>query len=573
MNLILLEQLKSLPSKAGIYQYYDKDNRLLYVGKAKNLKKRVTGYFTKDLIPNPRNSRRIQHMVSQICSLQTFVVESERDALILENSLIKSQNPKYNILLRDDKTYPYICIDKDSKYPRFVITRHIEDKKGMLYFGPYPRGAREILNSLYEMFPLVQQASCLKRGKACLYYQIQRCLGVCEFDSHELQAKYVDIVSKAISLMQNKNLMKQELQRRMLDSANKELFEQARSFRDCISIIDELECFCAFDLKKHYDCDVLSFVMQRGHGVLLKLFVRNGKVDSMYHVFVRFSRHVLESGSSSEHSLEFSTEFELEIYTQALLKISQDKTLAKELIIANITESSFISLQNLAKDGLQDCIPKLVMPKRGVKLELARIANDNAMRLLHDKETLFVSENETIARIAELFLLDREIANIEVFDTSHHAGSFCVGAMISYCYNDFCKEKYRHYNLSGNDEYSQMREMLTRRALIFDSLSPPDLWILDGGKAQIAIALKILESSNVNIDVIAIAKEKRDAKAYRSKGGAKDIVRSMNLEFRLDSSDLRLQFLQKLRDEAHRFAITFHRNKKTKSIGMEKDDL
>ncbi|STQ87136.1 excinuclease ABC subunit C [Helicobacter muridarum] len=571
MNLTLLEQLKSLPQRSGIYQYYDKYNRLLYVGKAKNLKKRVMSYFAKDLSPNPRNSMRIRHMVSQICSLQIFVVENERDALILENSLIKSQNPKYNILLRDDKTYPYICIDKDSKYPRFVITRRIEDKKGMLYFGPYPRGAKEILNSLYMMFPLVQQASCLKGKRVCLYYQIQRCLGICEFASHELQAKYADIISQAIKLMQNKNLMKQELQRHMLDSANKELFEHARFFRDCISVIDDIN-FCAFDLKKHYDCDVLSFVMKGGQGVLLKLFVRNGKVDSMYHIFVKISRHILASNPKSynERTNESSSEFELEIYTQALLKISQDKTLAKELIIANITESNFILLQKLAKEGLQDCIPKLVMPKRGAKLELAKIANDNAIRLLHDKETFFVSENETIASIAELFLLDREIASIEVFDTSHHAGSFCVGAMISYSDNDFCKEKYRHYNLSGRDEYSQMREMLTRRALSFDSLSPPDLWVLDGGKAQIAIALEILESSNVNIDVIAIAKEKRNAKAYRSKGGAKDIIRSRDLEFKLDSNDLRLQFLQKLRDEAHRFAITFHRSKKTNSIGQQK---
>ncbi|WP_233707766.1 excinuclease ABC subunit UvrC [Helicobacter aurati] len=556
---MLFQQLKELPSQAGIYQYYDRDNKLLYVGKAKNLKKRITSYFTRDLTPNPRNSPRIQKMIAQTYTLQTFVVENERDALILENSLIKSQNPKYNILLRDDKTYPYICIDREDKYPRFIITRRIEGKKGLLYFGPYPRGAKEILRSLYEIFPLVQQANCLRGKKACLYYQIEKCLGVCEFKKDEgIQLQYHALVKEAIKLMQNKYQMQHELQKRMLDFANKELFEQAQACKDCIEILNGLEHFSTFDLKKSYHADVLSFVMRDKEGILLKLFVRNGKVASTYHIFVRYGNSHTESDG----------EFELEIYTQALLKTMHDKTLAQEIIIANITESHFAVLQQMFREGLQGSLPKLVAPKRGIKSQLARIANLNATHLLNEKKTFSLHENAIIASIAELFLLEREISIIEIFDTSHHGGSFCVGAMVSYSNNGFCRENYRHYNLSGKDEYSQMREMLIRRASNFDSLSPPDLWILDGGKAQIAIALEVLESSNANTEVLAIAKEKRDSKAYRAKGAARDIVRSRDLELRLDSKDSRLHFLQKLRDEAHRFAITFHRNKKATSFRL-----
>ncbi|RDU61429.1 excinuclease ABC subunit UvrC [Helicobacter sp. MIT 14-3879] len=565
----LAKQLQELPSKAGIYQYYDKDNKLLYVGKAKNLKKRILSYFNKDLSPSVRHSPRIQYMIAQTYTLQTFVVENEKDALILENSFIKSQNPKYNILLRDDKTYPYICINTKEKYPRFVITRRIESKRGNIYFGPYPRGAKEILNSLYEIFPLVQQASCLKGRRACLYYQIEKCLGVCEFDSQQIQAKYHTIIREAIKLMKNKYQMQKELSKYMLDFASKELFEQAQNCKNCIEILNELEHFSTLDLKKPYYADTLSFVIQGKEGILLKLFIRDGKVASTHHVFMRLNipKNYRDTATSKHQESCLQTdEFELEVYTQALLKIMQDKTLAKEIIIANITDSNFTKLQHITQHSLQDSIPKLIAPKKGHKLQLAKLANLNALYLLNNRQKFCVEENTIIDSIAELFLLKREISSIEVFDTSHHGGSFCVGAMISYVDNGFCKEQYRHYNLSGKDEYSQMREMLTRRALSFNSLSPPDLWLLDGGQAQINIALEILESSNANTEVLAIAKEKRDFKAYRAKAAAKDILRSKDLEFRLDSKDSRLHFLQKLRDEAHRFAITFHRHKKTKGI-------
>ncbi len=171
--------VQNLPSSAGVYQYFDLSGKLLYVGKAKNLKNRVKSYwrFTPDFIPNPTQSPRIIKMLLEADRLEYIVVETEEDALILENSLIKQLKPKYNILLRDDKTYPYIYIDESQEYPRFEITRKVIKGKNITYYGPFPTGGKSLLDALYEVYPLVQKKSCLREGKACLFYQIKKCLG------------------------------------------------------------------------------------------------------------------------------------------------------------------------------------------------------------------------------------------------------------------------------------------------------------------------------------------------------------------------------------------------------------
>nr|WP_289769562.1 excinuclease ABC subunit UvrC [Helicobacter bilis] len=560
MDNTLQSQLQKIPNEPGIYQYYDKDDKLLYVGKAKNLKKRVKSYFTKECSPNPKNSLRIQHMVAQIAHIHTIIVANEHEALILENSFIKSQNPKYNILLRDDKTYPYITINLNDCYPRFSITRRIIKHKDTLYFGPYPKGAKEILQSLYELFPIVQQASCLKGKKPCLYYQIGKCLGVCSIKDSNTKAEYDSYIQQAITLMKNTSKMQKILESSMLSFAEKELFEQAKICKDCIEVLQETTKFCAVDMKKLYNADVYSFVLQGSNAILFKLFVRDGKVVSTHHQFVKPNMtNDAENPSQKELIRE---ELACEIYTQALLKILKEGTLCDDIILADISTES---LQTL-KDSIPEFANKLFAPQKGEKLRLATLARTNALHILTHKTNLYAKQEQVLQEIKELFSLDHEITSIEVFDTSHHSSSFIVGGMVSYVDYDFYKPGYRHYNLSGKDEYSQMREMLTRRAKSFDENPAPSLWLLDGGLAQINLALEILESSGARVSVLAIAKEKRDSKAYRAKGHAKDIVRSKHVEFRLQANDPRLQFLQKLRDEAHRFAITFHRNKKVGDI-------
>jgi excinuclease ABC subunit C len=174
----MMESIQNLPTKAGVYRYFDKENRLLYIGKAKNLKKRVKSYwrFSPNLYPNATLSSRITKMSNEVIRVDYIVVDSETDALVLENSLIKQLNPKYNILLRDDKTYPYIYIDESQDFPRFEITRKIVKGKNISYYGPFPNGGKVLLDALYEVFPLVQKKSCIHGGKACLFYQIDKCL-------------------------------------------------------------------------------------------------------------------------------------------------------------------------------------------------------------------------------------------------------------------------------------------------------------------------------------------------------------------------------------------------------------
>ncbi|MDQ1338611.1 MAG: excinuclease subunit, partial [Campylobacterota bacterium] len=224
----LEETIKQLPNSAGIYQYFDKNGHLLYIGKAKSLSKRVKSYFnfTPELKPNSNLSLRITKMISETLSMNYIVVNSEHDALILENSLIKQLTPKYNILLRDDKTYPYIYIDNSQTYPRFEITRKIIKSPNIKYYGPYSVGARDILDSIYEICRLVQKKGSLKSKKLCLYYQIGKCLGPCELEvSEEAYKKELDTAKE---LIQNKKILIKKLEEKMLFYAENLRFEEAR---------------------------------------------------------------------------------------------------------------------------------------------------------------------------------------------------------------------------------------------------------------------------------------------------------------------------------------------------------
>jgi len=237
----MLEKVKSLPSCAGIYQYFDKNKRLLYVGKAKNLKNRVKSYFnfTPKLAPSNKLSLRIAKMISESVTLEYLIVENEHDALILENSLIKQLKPKYNILLRDDKTYPYIYIDLNEAFPRLEITRKIIQKSNIKYFGPYSSGARDILDSIYEVLPLVQKKSCLREGKKCLFYQIKRCLAPCE----ELISKndYAQFITKAIELLQNKHKLIMMIEEQM------QIYAQNLQFEVSILMDYNLDLLCLLE--------------------------------------------------------------------------------------------------------------------------------------------------------------------------------------------------------------------------------------------------------------------------------------------------------------------------------------
>ena len=284
--MTLQETIKQLPDSAGIYEYFDTRGNLLYVGKAKSLQKRVKSYFsfTPTLRANPKLSLRITRMIEQTESMNYILVNSEHDALILENSLIKQLNPKYNILLRDDKTYPYIYIDTSEKYPRFEITRKIIKDRDILYFGPYSVGARDILDSIYEMCKLVQKKGSLKSKKLCLYHQIDKCLGPCELDiSEDVYKKEVDL---AYEFIKNKKLLVKKLQDKMLFYSENLRFEEALELRDRIDRITRSEIKSEIDFATNEDYDIFAISHSDARAVVVRLFMRDGKIISSTHDFI-----------------------------------------------------------------------------------------------------------------------------------------------------------------------------------------------------------------------------------------------------------------------------------------------
>ncbi|WP_104749530.1 GIY-YIG nuclease family protein [Helicobacter cynogastricus] len=407
-------QLENLPQSCGVYLYWDTTECLLYIGKAKNLKKRVLSYFSlqeERILPNPRNSARVRDMVSRIARLEYRLTPNEHEALLLEDRLIKQYQPRYNILLKDSKTYPYVCFDPALPYPVLHLQRHPSEH--LRCFGPFSLGAKEILESLLEFFPLVQSPSCVRGKSPCVFYEIKRCAAPCA--SKISAQEYAHLLQEGVALLENLPLLCTRIQARMHALASQERYEEAALWRD-----------------------------------------RLGKI-------------------------------------QALLERLQ------------------IPLENPAR-ALQVLLGLRVPPER-----------------------------------------------IEIFDVSHHAQSHCVGAMVVLEKGEWVKKAYRRYLLQGRDEYAQMRELLERRAQRMQN--PPHLWLIDGGRVQVRIALQVLQSVGQNIEVLGIAKSKRGGKTQRSLGDIPDVIYTRDRVLRLKANDSCLQFLQRLRDEAHRYAINFHRTK------------
>jgi excinuclease ABC subunit C len=544
--MTLEDTIKQLPSSAGIYQYFDKNGRLLYIGKAKNLINRVKSYwhFTPKLHPNPKLSTRIQKMLELTTSLNYIIVKNEHDALILENSLIKQLNPKYNILLRDDKTYPYIYIDNNQAYPRFEITRKIVNAKNITYYGPYSVGARDILTSLYELCKLVQKKGSLASKKLCLYYQIEKCLGPCELSIS--QERYKQELDKATQLIQNKALLITELQEKMNTYAEDLRFEEAGELRDRIEKIARSEIKSEIDFANDTNYDIFVLETTPSRAVLVRMFMRHGKIISSSHDYIDVT-----------HSFDTNA-----VYAQALLAFYKK---SKPPIIAPILLNQHFEDEPLIVSYLSKLFGKkasLHVPIKGKKKQLITLALLNAKELLKKERKL--ENTQLLTSIQELCHLETLPRRIEVFDNSHMAGVATVGAMAVYDKGIFEKSSYRRYHLKAKDEYAQMKETLCRRIESFEKNPPPDLWVLDGGSTLLKLAYELLGSHGVFLDVIAISKEKIDAKAHRAKGKANDIIYTTEEIFRLKNSDKRLQFIQNLRDEAHKTAINFHKKTKLK---------
>lgn len=540
----MIDKLKNLPSSAGIYQYFDKDGRLLYIGKAKVLKNRVKSYFnfTHPLSPSSKLSPRIHKMISETRDIQYIIVESEHDALILENSLIKQLKPKYNILLRDDKTYPYIYIDLNEDFPRFEITRKVIKKSNIKYFGPFSTGSRAIIDSIYEIFPLVQKKTSIKGQKKCLFYQIGRCLAPCE--GLVTKKEYKNLIDSAMKLLLNKKLLTKKLNENMTTHAQNLQFEEAGKLRDKINAIKNSMTLSHIDLANLDNFDVFAVEIDGTKACGIKLFIREGRVVS--------SDHILFKNQYGFDKDELYHTLILNHYKQEL------PFLPREIL----TFEDFSSADELKQLIFEINNKKVIFktPIKGDKRNLTLLANKNAIELLRMQNK---TDEKLLHDMKELFNLSEIPYTIEGYDNSHMMGVATVGAVVRW-EEKFIKSSYRHYNLSSKDEYAQMNELITRRIENLEKNPLPDLLILDGGDTLLKLALKIVKQKNLFVDIIAIAKEKRDNKAQRAKSRAKDIIYTKDGELHLSVDDKRLHFIQNMRDEAHRFAISFHQKQKRK---------
>ncbi len=537
--------IKNLPKKAGVYQYFDRNRKLLYIGKAKNLSNRVKSYWflTPYIRAKYPPTTRIGKMLSEAKFIDTIVVDSEEDALILENSLIKQLKPKYNILLRDDKTYPYIYIDESQDFPRFDITRRVVKSPKVKYYGPFPSGAKALLEAIYDFYPLVQKKSCIKGKKACLFYEIGKCLAPCE--GRISKKEYAKIVKEAKYAINNRKILIDKMSEKMFELASNERFEEAAKLRDNITAIKTLQLKSTIDLAKDANYDIFAIQKDNKKGVIVKIFLREGKIIASSNNFFR-----------NIEVFDINEAYKQTIIDHYKNRISLDTT---SIIVANDFEDKEALTQTL--NNLLGKKIEIEYPKSGVKAKLIDLAIKNAKELLKQEKTQSSIEYD----LKELLNLSLAPYRIEIFDNSHIMGQAPVGAMVVWDNGKWDKSSYRHYELNSKDEYAQMREMLKRRIDSFNKNSPPDLWLLDGGATLLKLAKGLLEEKNINLDIVAIAKEKLDSKAHRAKGAAKDIIYTSNGEvIELKNTDKRLIFLQKLRDEAHRFAINYHKKKKQK---------
>lgn len=542
---ILLNKLKNLPSSPGIYQYYDKNGKLLYVGKAKNLKNRIKSYFkmTPNVGPSNNLSARITKMITETVDLKTIEVMTENEAFILEDSLIKQLKPKYNVLLRDDKTYPYIYVDYNKDFPRPEITRKIIKGKNIKYYGPFSSGARDIIDSIYEIFPLVQKSSCVKGKKLCLFYQIKKCLGPCE--DKVTKQDYKKILDQAVNYLYNKEKIVKHLTKKQ-DKYSEELnFEEALKIRDKIKRIKTTSIKNTMVFSSKENIDVFKIKTQNQKTFVVKMFIREGK---------------LISSTSETMSVIENENIEQEAYKRAIIAhYKQKQAITPDEILINIELEDKEQVSFFLEEVFGRKV-KITNPQKGMKKQLIDIIEKNAKTIVELEE----QKTDVKQEVQKVFALTNYPNRIETFDNSHMMGEGTVGAMVVYDNDKFIKADYRRYNLESKDEYAQMRETLSRRIDSFYKNSPPDLWVLDGGTTLLKLAKSLLDETAINIDLLAISKEKQDKRTKRAKGKAKDIVCTLEGEIKLEQTDRRLHFIQLLRDEAHKEAINFHKKQKQK---------
>jgi len=547
---LILDKVKRLSNDAGVYVMKDKDENIIYVGKAKNLKKRVSQYFLRK-----QEHIKVKNMVSNIANFDFFVVNDELEALALENNLIKKHKPYYNILLKDGKTYAYIKVNLKEDYPRFEISRKLN--KNDKYFGPYMAGvsAKEILSILDYAFgvrkcklPLTESR---KPSKPCLFKEMHMCSAPCNKEISK--EDYHAIVEKAIKFLKGDTKEVTEiLKTKMQNASDMQNYEVALQFRDRLKMLEKLQSKVITSLGSLVDYDVFKLSTSGEFSAMCVLAIRGGKLQSV----------------ETFDILNFLDENEA--YTQFIMQYYHSHPLIAEEIIMPNVETSEIELFLNVKSTKKIVVSK---PKiDSVKFKLLDMADKNAR--IHIEKNLDKTTKQRNASIGAINQLKKDLnltrtpKRIECYDISHTYGTYTVASMVVLINGEKAKSMYRKFKIETVDfidDFASMKEVLTRRMEKLNSddisfSSMPDLIVIDGGKGQLSVAVEVLNSFNYNNDLISLAK--REEEVFKP---------NQSNPYLLEKGSFSLRLLQLARDEAHRFAITFNRQLRAK--GMYKGGL
>lgn len=523
------EKLSLVPTKPGSYQMKNKDGVIIYVGKAKNLQRRLRSYFTRTV------TGKTKMLVEDIDDFEYIVTSSELESLILEITLIKKYDPKYNILLRDDKSYPYIELTND-KYPTLKIVRNVKRKKNKNHlYGPYPNvsAARKTVNMINRIYPL-RKCDKLKK-ELCLYYHIHECLGYCK---KEIPQDTIDTMKKEIItfLKGDPEHITEKIKIEMEKASATMNYEKALELKNMLDDIDTTLRRQKIDLNKSYNFDMVNYYYDNNYLSIELFFIRDGLL---------FGRHNEIISSLGDFNNEV---------TEYLIKFYDKGILPHELYVPIDIDSTLLS------DYFQI---KVISPQKGKLKSLIDLCRENAKEQMElQEETLKKDDEERLKALEELKqLLGLEtLHRMESFDNSHLFGTFYVGGMV--VFDDFLpnKDLYRKYKISTEvkDDLGAMKEVLYRRYFktLMGETYTPDLIVMDGGQLQISVAKEIIESLGLKIPIIGLVKDKNHRTNH---------IMNENYEILNVSKDSKLfLFLTRIQDEVHRYAITYHRNIKAK---------
>jgi excinuclease ABC subunit C len=552
---LIAEKVKLLPDSPGVYRMYDGSGELLYVGKARSLKKRVASYTKL-----AGHSNRIARMIASTAQMEFISTATETDALLLEANLIKRLKPRYNVLMRDDKSFPYILLTGDHDFPQVLKHRGARSRAGD-YYGPFASAGAvtATLNALQKAFLLRSCSDSVfeNRTRPCLLYQIKRCSAPC---TGEISADgYAALLTEARDFLKGRSRKTQQQLVKLMEQASSELdFERAAIYRDRIRALTQIQQHQGINPQTVSEADVFAAWAEGGQTCVQVFFFRAGQNWGNRSYFPR-------------HDKELSTG---EVLDAFLAQFYEDRPPPRLVLLSHdIPGRALLSEALTIRAGRRVAVG---VPQRGEKRELVAHAQTNAREALGRRLAESSTQRKLLEGVAEVFDLDAPPSRIEVYDNSHISGTKAVGGMIVAGPEGFMKNQYRKFNIKGadiepGDDYAMMREVLTRRftRLIKESEEGnagenawPDLILIDGGAGQLKVALDVLSELGIdNVTAIGVAKgPERDA-------GRERFFMAGKPDFMLEPRNPVLYYLQRLRDEAHRYAIGSHRARRTKAIG------